>query len=106
IYRRAAVDDATAAAELFGRPAGRPVGKVTRVFADTKYHNTALYQQWVEANAAFTLEVVRRPDGAKGWVRPPIRRTVERTFAWFGKCRRLSKDREKSVRSSEALRRS
>lgn len=28
---------------------------------------------------------------------------MERTFAWLGKCRRLSKDREKSVRSSEAF---
>ncbi len=33
----------------------------------------------------------------------PIRWTVERTFAWLGKCRRLSKDREKSVLSSETF---
>ena len=33
----------------------------------------------------------------------PIRWTVERTFAWLGKCRRLSKDRERSVLSSEAF---
>ena len=26
----------------------------------------------------------------------PIRWTVERTFAWLGRCRRLSMDREKS----------
>src|SRR5437660_3603159 len=96
------VDDAKAAAALFGRLEGQPVGKVRRVFADAKYHNTVLYE-WVEANADFTLEIVRRPAGAKGWVRLPIRWTVERTFAWFGKCRRLSKDREKSVRSSEAF---
>jgi putative transposase len=28
---------------------------------------------------------------------------VERTFAWLGKCRRLTKDREKTVMSSEAF---
>jgi transposase len=28
---------------------------------------------------------------------------VERTFAWLGRCRRLSEDREKSVLSSEAF---
>ena len=28
---------------------------------------------------------------------------VERTFAWLGTCRRWTKDREKSVRSSEAM---
>ena len=36
-------------------------------------------------------------------MRLPIRWTVERTFAWLGKCRRLSKDREKSVLSSESF---
>jgi putative transposase len=98
----AGVDDARAAAELFGRLEGQPVGKVTRVFADSKYHNYALYE-WVEANARFDLVVVRRPEGSKGWVELPLRWTVERTFAWLGKCRRLSKDRERSVRSSEAF---
>ena len=78
----ASVDDAKAAAELFGRLDGQPVGKVQRVFADTKYHNTVLYE-WVEQHADWGLEIVRRPEGAKGWVRLPIRRTVERTFAWF-----------------------
>ena len=46
---------------------------------------------------------MRRPEGSEGWVRLPIRWTVERTFGRLGKCRRLSKDREKSVRSSEAF---
>jgi putative transposase len=38
-----------------------------------------------------------------GWVKLPIRWTVERTFAWLGRCRRLSKDREKSILSSESF---
>src|SRR3954464_5969745 len=46
----AGVDDARAAAELFGRLDGQPVSRVRRVFADAKYHNHALYG-WVEANA-------------------------------------------------------
>jgi transposase len=96
------VDDAKAAAELFGRLEGQPMGKVQRMFADTKYHNFALYE-WVEENASWKLNIVRRPDGAVGWVKLPIRWTVERTFAWLGKCRRLSKDRERSVLSSEAF---
>jgi putative transposase len=96
------VDDAKAAAELFGRLEGQPMGKVQRMFADTKYHNFVLYE-WVEENASWKLNIVRRPEGAEGWVKLPIRWTVERTFAWLGKCRRLSKDRERSVRSSEAF---
>ena len=58
---------------------------------------------WVAENSAYELDIVRRPKGAKGWVRLPIRWTVERTFAWLTKCRRLSVDREKSTRSAEAM---
>jgi putative transposase len=96
------VDDAKAAAELFVRLEGQPMGRVVRMFADSKYHNYTLYE-WVEENAPWELVIVRRPEGAEGWVKLPIRWTVERTFAWLGKCRRLSKDREKTVRSSEAF---
>ena len=96
------VDDARAARELFGRLEGQPMSKVRTMYADKKYHNHDLYD-WVAGNARWKVHVVRRPEGAKGWVRLPIRWTVERTFAWLGKCRRLSKDREKSVLSSEAF---
>ena len=96
------VDDATAAKELFGRLEGQPMSRVRTMYADSKYHNYALYE-WVEENARYDLSIVRRPEGKKGWVLLPIRWTVERTFAWLGKCRRLSKDREKSVLSSESF---
>jgi putative transposase len=96
------VDDARAASELFARLDGQPMGKVVRMYGDNKYHNLALYQ-WVQENARWDLTIVRRPKGAEGWVRLPIRWTVERTFAWLGKCRRLSMDRERSVRSSEVF---
>jgi putative transposase len=98
----ASVDDATAAQELFPRPEGQPVGKVRRAFADAKYHNHALYA-WVGENARWELVIVRRPGGQTGWVKLPLRWTVERTFAWLGRCRRLTKDRERTVLSSEAF---
>lgn len=96
------VDDASAAAELFGRLEGQPMSRVQRMYADNKYHNYALYAL-VDEEVHWKLEIVRRPEGAAGWVRLPIRWTVERTFAWLGRCRRLSKDRERSVESSEAF---
>ena len=98
----ASIDDAKAAAELFARLDGQPMSHVKRMYADSKYHNFILYE-WVETNAAWELNIVQRPKDAVGWVLLPIRWTVERTFAWLGRCRRLSKDREKSVRSSEAF---
>ena len=73
-----------------------------RVYADSKYHNHALYG-WVADNGFYDLDIVRRPKDAEGWVRLPIRWMVERTFAWLLKCRRLSVDREKSTRSAEAM---
>jgi len=96
------VDDATAAQAVFARLDGQPMSRVGRMFADNKYHNHNLYQ-WVDENACWELVIVRRPEGSVGWVKLPIRWTVERTFAWLGKCRRLSKDRERTVRSSEAF---
>jgi putative transposase len=96
------VDDAKAAAELFGRLEGQPMSRVGRMFADNKYHNYALYT-WVKDHARWELVIVRRPEGSAGWVKLPLRWTVERTFAWLGRCRRLSKDRERSVLSSQAF---
>ena len=42
------------------------------------------------------IEIVERPHGVKGFQLLPRRWVVERTFAWFGRCRRLSKDFEGS----------
>ena len=98
----ASVDDAAAAPALFARLDGQPMGKVARMYADSKDHDFALYG-WVGEHARWDLEIIRRPEGERGWVKLPIRRTVERTFAWLGRCRRLSEDREEGVRSSESF---
>ncbi|MHC5537252.1 IS5 family transposase [Singulisphaera rosea] len=74
----ASVDDAVAAQILFARLEGQPMSKVTRMFADSKYHNYALYE-WVEGHAKWEMEIIRRPEGKRGWVKLPIRWTVEGT---------------------------
>ena len=53
--------------------------------------------------ARWELTIVSRPKGSVGWVRLPIRWTAERTFARLGKCRRLTKDRERNALSSETF---
>jgi putative transposase len=103
VVTAADVDDAAAAPQALGQLADQEgLGKVRKVYTDSKYHNHALYG-WVAENGWYELEVVRRPKGAKGWVKLPIRWTVERTFAWLNQCWRLSVDREKSTRSAEAM---
>jgi putative transposase len=96
------VDDAAAAPEVLRQLADQPLPKLRKVYADKKYHNHTLYG-WVAEHGFYELDIVRRPQGSQGWVRLPIRWTVERTFAWLTKCRRLSLDREKSTRSAEAM---
>jgi putative transposase len=56
-------------------------------------------RQWFDVD----YQVVKRSDEAKGFVVLPKRWIVERTFAWLGKYRRLSKDYEASPETSEAL---
>lgn len=60
-------------------------------------------EEWVAAECQWTLEIVRRSEGAVGFELLPRRWVVERTFAWFGRYRRLSKDYEFHTRSSESM---
>ncbi len=48
------------------------------------------------------IEIIKCSDDAKGFVVLPKRWVVERTFAWLGRCRRLAKDCEATIASSEA----
>lgn len=98
----ASVDDAAAAPQLLQTLSEPPCGHIRRVFADNKYHNHAL-QAWVQQQDRYRLDIVRRPKQATGWILLPKRWTVERTFAWFIRSRRLSVDREKTPASSEAM---
>jgi putative transposase len=58
---------------------------------------------WVKHHCGWRLEITRRPADAKGFVVIPRRWVVERTFGWLGRYRRLSKDFEHQVHSSEAM---
>nr|WP_020474341.1 transposase [Zavarzinella formosa] len=47
--------------------------------------------------------MISRPQGGGGVRALPKRRVVERTFAWLGRARRLSKDYERRADSSESM---
>jgi putative transposase len=100
----ASVDDARAAPEVLTRLDREAFPRLRVVWADSKYHNHAL-SDWLgsRADLDWELQVVSRPPGAKGFVLLPKRWVVERTFAWLGRARRLSKDYERRVESSESM---
>lgn len=49
------------------------------------------------------VEIVSRPEGVKGFVLLPKRWVVERTFGWLNRYRRLSKDYEYRLQTSETM---
>ena len=98
----AAVDDGVAAKELLAMVESGAFPRLQTVYADNKYHNLELYE-WMEANVDYRLHIVRRPENSHGFVRLPQRWVVERTFAWLGRSRRLSKDCEKLTETSAAM---
>lgn len=69
------------------------------IWADGAYASVV---EWVRVRFGWALTTVLRPLGVKGFVHLPHRWIVERTFGWFGRYRRLSKDYERNPASSEA----
>ena len=96
-------DDGTTAPEVLAKLTAEHRSRLGKVWADGKYHNHALNAWHKRSKAAYVIEVVSRPAGAKGSVLLHRRWVVERTFAWLGRYRRNSRDYEWSVESSEAM---
>lgn len=73
--------------------------KLECVFADAGFHSGPL-ANWLNEHSGWRLEIVKRTEA--GFAVQPKRWVVERTFAWLGRNRRLSKDYEQKVQSGEA----
>lgn len=61
------------------------------------------FAQWCTEKLQAVLSVTERDPNRKGFVVQKGRWVVERTFAWLGRYRRLSKDYEGCVTCSEAM---
>lgn len=61
------------------------------------------FSERIQRDCGLTLEVVKRPDEARGFVLVHWRWIVERTLAWLLNYRRLSKDYEYTLSSADAM---
>ncbi len=80
------------------------VGRYPRlelIWADGGYAGQLV--DWVRGLLGWSLAIVKRSDDQAGFRVLPKRWIVERTFAWLGRYRRLSKDYEELTASSEAM---
>lgn len=96
----AAPTDWDGAVEVFER-VGKSMPRLAKVWADSAYRAEAL-AEWIKKNARWVLDVVLKRPGQTTFEVQKWRWIVERTFGWFNRYRRLSKDYEHNTQSSEA----
>jgi putative transposase len=95
-------------ADVHDRVGGVPLIRALRgvvkyiqmVWVDSHF-DTAIRYAWI--HWGWPGEVVRRLRGQVGFAILPKRWIVERTFGWWNRYRRLSKDYERTIESSEAF---
>jgi putative transposase len=75
--------------------------KLRHIFADRVYRGDKLRGAIAEFGR-WTIEIVTRSEQIGTFKPEPKRWVIERTFAWFGRNRRLAKDFERTIASSEA----
>lgn len=78
------------------------VESLQHIWADGIYGKGGLVE-WVQETLQVALDIVERPPEQQGFAVLPRRWVVERTFAWLGRFRRLSKDYEHCTQSSEGV---
>ncbi len=100
VVHAANLQDRDGAKLVLGKLLGR-FPRLVRIWADGGYAGQLV--EWAKEKGGWILEIVKRSDDAKGFQVLPKRWIGERTFAWLGKYRRLSKDYEALPETSEAL---
>ncbi len=99
VVHPADIQDRDGAKPVIGKLKGR-FPHLRLIWADAGYAGRLV--DWVMSLSGWTLEIVRRPRSSHRFEVLPRRWVVERTFAWLGRCRRLSKDYEELSETTEA----
>jgi putative transposase len=83
------------------RTIGRAFQGLRHIFADRVYRGPKLLNALADLGT-WTIEIVTRSQSLGSFQAEPRRWVIERTFAWFGRNRRLAKDFEASIASAQA----
>jgi putative transposase len=102
LVHRANIQERAGAQSLLQRAKQKGFNRLKLIWADGGYSGQPMID-WVFALAGWVFEVVKRTDDLTGFKILPRRWVVERTFAWLGRYRRLSKDYEVLPETSEAF---
>jgi putative transposase len=95
------LDDGTHAPKVLGKLTAEKFPRLEVIYADHKYNNHTL-DRWLESTQAkYRIEIKMKPADSTGFKPVRIRWVVERSHAWLGRCRRLTKDHEYNISSSE-----
>jgi putative transposase len=90
VVHSAGIQDRDGAALVLDRRTRALFPFIELIFADQGYQGEQAAAA-ARRSGTWRLEIVRRDPETKGFVVLPKRWIVERTFAWFGRCRRLAK---------------
>lgn len=93
------IHDGVGGCTLFNRSVHK-LSKIECIFADAAYGGK--FRESVE-DKGIKLEIAAKPESAKGFIPVKKRWVVERTFGWLNFFRRLAKDYERKVESSESM---
>ena len=77
------------------------VPKLKKITADMGYK--VAFKEHIESNYEWTVEIMQKPESTTGFIPQKNRWQVERSFGWLNFRRRLFRDVEKTILSSEAM---
>jgi putative transposase len=98
VVHAANIQDRDGAKLVLGKLAGR-FPRLKLIWADGGYAGQLV--EWARIFGGWLLDIVKRPLDCHQFRVLPRRWVVERTFAWLGRQRRLSKDYEELPETSE-----
>ena len=101
VVTAANADDGATAPGVLDKVPATECGRLQKVFADSKYHNVT-FEAYL-AGRGLGLEISSKPAGTTEFKPLKIRWVVEQALGCMGRWRRLSKDYERTTRSSEAM---